>query len=308
MRNTGIAGLMLLAGVALWPQSAAADDEASLEIGGRTRTYLVHVPPRAERGRPMPLVVVLHGGGGDGAGAAKQTHFSDEADGRGFLVAYPDGTGRRRPLMSLFGKSGFFTWNAGGCCAYAMDHNVDDVAFIRAMVRQIERNYAVDTRRVYATGISNGAMMAYRLACDESRTFAAVGIVAGVVFEPCVPSEPVAVIDIHGTNDENVPVDGGVGDKALTKTAYPPLRESISLWARADRCRKQPIDTRPMRDVRLTSYAECRNGTEVSLYLIEGGGHSWPGGERMARFLDPPSQAMDATEVIWQFFAAHPKR
>ncbi len=308
MKYTGIAAFIMLLALVTAPRVAAADTQGSVVIGGDVRTYLVHMPPQAELGRTLPLVVVLHGGGGDGESAAKQTHFSKEADKEGFIVAYPDGVGRGRLLMAMLGKKGFYTWNAGGCCAYAMNQKVDDVGFLRAMVAQIERDYSIDTRRIYASGLSNGAMMAYRLACDASDIFAAVGIVAGVVFPPCEPSQAVSVIDIHGTNDENVPIAGGVGEKAFTGTDYPPLRDSIALWVRADDCRKKPKESRPMKNVRLTDYRVCRDGAEVSLYMIEGGGHSWPGGERMAHFLDPPSGAMDATDVIWKFFAAHPKR
>ncbi len=298
MRIRDIAAAAILLGVALAPRLVnAADTGRTLEWGGRERSYSVHLPPGGARGQ-MALVVVLHGGAGSGKGAAKQTHFSAEADKLGFIVAYPDGTDRKRPLISLFGKAGFLTWNAGGCCAYAMENRIDDVDFTRAMVAGIEKDFPIDRARVYATGISNGAIMSYRLACDASDIFAAVGPVAGVVFPPCKPREPVAVIDIQGSDDSNMPVKGGVGDKAFTKTDYPPLQDSISLLAGADNCREQPVQSQPMKDVRLTDYTGCRTGTEVALYMVEGGGHSWPGGERMARFLDAPSPALDATDVI----------
>jgi len=285
-----------------------ADIQRTLQVGGRERSYTVHVPPGATDSRPMPLVIVLHGGTGSGATAARQTSFSAEADRSGFLVAYPDGTDRLRPLLNALGKPGLLTWNAGGCCGYAMENRVDDVAFLRAMIGEIERSRRVDPKRVYATGLSNGAMMAYRLACEASDLVAAVGIVAGVIVTPCAPSAPVSVIHIHGSADENVPVDGGIGRKSPSRTSYPPADESIAFWVRADGCRTDPDLSEPMPQLHLKDYRACRAGAEVAYYLIDGGGHSWPGGERMLALLDPPSQAVAATPLIWRFFAAHPKR
>jgi len=285
----------------------AADIQRKLQVGGRERSYAVHVPPGATDSRPLPLVIVLHGGGGSGAGAATQTGFSREADRSGFLAAYPDGTDQPRPFLNALGKPGLLTWNADGCCGYAMANRVDDVGFLRAMVGEIERSYRIDPKQVYATGISNGGMMAYRVACEASDMVAAVGIVAGAVLTPCAPTQPVSVIHIHGSADENAPVGGGIGRKALTRTSYPPVADSLALWVRADGCPVDPqrSDAAPL--VHLMDYRPCRSGTEVTYYLIDGGGHSWPGGERMAAFLDAPSQAIAATPLIWRFFAAHPK-
>ena len=303
-RRRSVALLVLLLALAPFP-AAASDLQRTLAIGGIERSYSLHLPQGSETKAGMALVVVLHGGGGNSETAARQTHFRPEADRAGFIVAYPDGTG----AAGMRGKARRLTWNAGGCCAYAMAHGVDDVAFIRAMVDAIAREHAVDRRRVYATGLSNGAMMAYRLACEASDVFAAVGIVAGVVVTaPCAPAEPVAVIHIHGSADENVPLAGGVGRKSLTRTAYPPVADSIALWVRADRCSAQPVQTQPKPGLVETMYQGCGSGSAVVFDQIDGGGHSWPGGERMAFFLDPPSSAMAATPAIQRFFAAHPRR
>lgn len=298
------AALALLATAA---PSSAAEVQRKLQVGGRERSYDLHIPPGATDSRPMPLVIVLHGAGGSGAVAATQTGFSREADRGGFVVAYPDGTDQPRPFLKALGKPGLLTWNAGRCCGYAMESRVDDVGFLRAMVGEIERGNRIDRKRVYATGISNGAMMAYRLACEASDLVAAVGAVAGVVVTPCTPRTPVSVIQIHGAADENVPLNGGVGRKSITRTHYPAVAESLKLWTAADGCKAEPerSDAAPL--VHLTDYRPCRNDTEVVYYLIDGGGHSWPGGERMASFLDPPSPAIAATPLIWRFFAAHPK-
>jgi len=305
-RPAAIAALLLMVTVA--PSLAfAADVEWKMSFGGRDRTYTVHLPAHAIDGAPLPLVVVLHGGAGNGLSAARQTHFSDAADAAGFMVVYPNGTDRARPFLNAMGKPGFLTWNAGRCCGYAMQNGVDDVGFVRSMVARLEQNYPIDSRRIYATGISNGGMMAYRLACDASDIFAAVGVVSGVVLaQPCQPRAPVSVIHIHGTADQYVLIDGGVGAKSLTRTSYPPARDSVSLWATADGCRTQ-AQASPAPGVESLDYRDCRGGTEVLYDVIAGGGHAWPGGERMLAMLDQPSTAMAATPAIWQFFAGHPK-
>jgi polyhydroxybutyrate depolymerase len=300
-----LVSVLLLA--ALGVTAGAEDLDLKLSLAGRERTYVVHVPPGAAAKRDLPLVVVLHGGGGSGAGVAKQTGFTAEADRRGFVVAYPDGTRRAGSPLDALGRLGFYTWNAGDCCGPAMEQDVDDVGFIRAMVAAIVAARPINQKRIYAAGISNGGMMAYRLACEASDVFAGVGVVAGaVVVTPCKPVTAVSVIHIHGAEDENVPVAGGIGRKALTRAVYPPVKSSIQLWAAADGCGPaQP--TRPSAEVTESRYSDCQGGTMVVYDLVAGGGHSWPGGERMARFLDPPSPAMAATPAIWRFFAAHPK-
>ena len=295
-------------GALLSDTGTAADMQRTLQIGGLARTYTLYVPPSAKKRDQVALVVVLHGGGGNASAVAKQTRFSREADKQGFAIAYPNGTGRARPVMEFFGNKGALTWNAGRCCGYAMDNRIDDVAFIRAMVEEIAREIPIDRRRIYATGISNGAMMAHRLACEASDVFAAIGTVSGpLVTERCAPSNPVAVIHIHGTADGYVPEKGGVGPK-YPGLNYPSAQDTISFWAAADGCTPTARQSNPAPDVQLLDFDGCRGGTAVAYYSITGGGHSWPGGGRMAFFLDAPSDAIAATPLIWQFFAAHPKR
>ena len=289
-------------------QATLGDDEPlqHMQSGGLDRTYIVHVPAALPKG-PVPLVVVLHGGGGSAAGAAKQTHFDAESDAGGFIAIYPNGTGRSRLLMRRADRQGFYTWDAGNCCGYAQENGVDDVGFIRALVAQVEQDYSIDPKRVYATGISNGGMMSYRLACEASDVFAAVGVVSGLIEAPaCSPTAPVSVIHFHGAADENIPLAGGVGAKALEKEHHKPVQDSIDFWAKADGC---PAAARSEQGgMHVQAYASCKDGTAVMFYIIEGGGHAWPGGEQTAFFLDKPSTVVDATAEIWKFFEAHPKQ
>jgi polyhydroxybutyrate depolymerase len=285
----------------------AGDGIHRITVDQTARDYVLHVPPALPDGA-VPLVIVLHGGGGSAKSAIAQSGFDAEADKRGFIAAYPEGSDKSRPLLNALGKPGFLTWNAGGCCGVAVERGMDDVGFIRAMVADIAKDHAIDPKRIYATGLSNGGMMAYRLACEASDLVAAIGAVSAViVVAPCEPRFPVSVLHIHGSADQNVPLAGGVGPKSITPYSYPPVERSIAFWAARDDCGKDPIVSVPAPGVTLRSYPLCTQGFAVDYYLIDGGGHAWPGGKRLLKMLDEPSQAIAATPLIWRFFAAHPK-
>lgn len=287
---------------------AKGDPLEQVQVGGADRSYLLHLPDPLPN-KPLPLVVVLHGGGGSAESAARQTGFDAMADKAGFIVVYPNGSDRSRPLMNLMGKPGLLTWNAGNCCGYARDNNVDDVAFIRALVQAVIKDNGADPKQVYATGLSNGGMMAYRLACEASDLFAAIAPVSAVQdVRDCKPSHPVSVFHIHGAKDENVPLMGGVGRKALDeegKQGRPPVQQSIDFWVRQDQCTVTVRSQQP--DIDAVNYGACDDKTDVQYFLIQDGGHAWPGGQQMAKFLDKPSMAMDATADIWDFFSKHQK-
>ena len=302
-------GASLLHGAALAEVSqnglGPGDTRHVLQHGGRERTYVLHAPAGAAGKKNLPLVLSLHGGGGNAFLNAQQTGFNAEADRSGFIVVHPNGTGESRPLLNSMGRGFMFTWNAGSCCGYAKDNKIDDVGFLRAVIADVRRKHSIDPKRIYATGLSNGAMMSYRMACEASDLIAAVGIVAGAqTVAACKPTQPVSVIHIHGTADQNVPLLGGVGAKSYDRAPKPPVLDAIRFWARADGAPEQP-QTSSSGNVRKEVYKGAK--AEVVLYTITGGGHSWPGGERMLAILDAPSQDMNATKTLWQFFAAHPK-
>jgi len=276
------------------------DSTQSLTLAGRERASLVHLPP-AIGNSPLPLVIVLHGGGGNAASAAKMTGLSALGDKANFIVVYPDGTGRLDDRL--------LTWNAGNCCGYALDNQVDDAGFIRALIEKLARDYPIDARRVYATGISNGGMMAYRLACELSDQIAAIAPVAGALNVECKPTQPVSVIAFHGTNDQNVPFNGGAGSKSIDP--HPRTDQSVAyamvFWAQRDSCGATP--TRDERgSIVHDTYASCANGTGVELYTVKGGGHAWPGGDRLTVLLDAPAKEISASAVMWEFFKQHPKQ
>jgi len=265
----------------------------TIAAGGLTRTYIVYRP--ADLPARAPLVVMLHGGFGSATQAEKSYHWDAEAGTGRFLVAYPDGYRH--------------AWNTGGrCCGIPASSDVDDIGFITAMVSAIERAVPVDTDRVYATGISNGGIMAYTLACHTT-TFAAIGPDSATELGGCQDPAPVSVIHIHGTADHNIPYDGGEGD-GIAHIDGPAVPALNAAWRRIDHCSPPAIGTA---DVVTTSVAHCPDGRAVELITIAGAGHQWPGATPsvLAQKLlhtDPPSTALDATQVIWQFFAAHPRR
>jgi len=228
----------------------------------------------------------------------RQSRMSVKGDAEGFIAVYPQGSG------GIAGK--LRTWNAGTCCGQAMQQRIDEIAFVAALLDDLQATVAIDRARVYATGISNGAMMAYEVACALADRIAGIAAVAGemTALDRCRPSRPMPVLVIHGSADRNLPIDGGVGAKAFAVHEVRSLASAIDFWRRHDGCSES---ARSAVDgvVRRMSYSSCNGGSEVEVVTIEGGGHSWPGGDRLARFLDPPSTSLDATDEIWRFFARH---
>jgi len=241
---------------------------------------------------------MLHGGYGNGAQAEKDYGWDTLADREHFIVAYPDGVRR--------------SWNAGMCCGPARDHNVDDVAFIAAMVSELERTQNADAQRVYITGMSNGAMMAYRLACEAPFPIAAVGSVAGTFDMPsCANPQRTRIMEIHGLTDQHVPFDGGIGINHSQPQPFPSVEDTLAIWQRANGCTRGPrANTAGV--VTRTRWT-CEQGDDVELVTIANAGHEWPGSHKgpsrafLARLLhlapaDPVSDAVDGAQMLWRFF------
>jgi polyhydroxybutyrate depolymerase len=294
------------AGIAPGP----GDVEKSLEFEGRTRKYVVHQPPAYDGSRQYPLVLVLHGGTGNAVQTEYMTGMSQTADSGGFMAVYPNGTG-------LLGDR-VLTWNVGFGFGYALRNNVDDVGFLRQLIGTLERDYSIDARRVYCTGISNGAIMSYRMASEASDLIAAIGAVAGasagrrsdgaplLVFP--APANPVSVMEIHGKQDRMIPYDGGAGT-GLANAVYLPVQKTIDLWVSYDGCSPRPTTgTSANGNVTKQSYGGGRGGSEVVLYTIGDGTHSWPGGRTVTGMAAAkPTGDIDTNQVIWEFFQQHPK-
>lgn len=277
------------------------DTYDSILVENRKRRYLLHVPLGYDGNGALPLVIVLHGGGGNAIGAANMTGFNGEADREGFIVVYPEGSGRFRDRL--------LTWNSGNCCGYALDNNVNDVGFIDSLITRLESEIKIDTSRVFVTGISNGGMMAYRLACELSAKIAGIAPVAGALNVDCNPSDHVSVIAFHGTADRHVLYGGG--EPLLKLDPHNRVDRSvsyaISFWVKQDQCSTIANQTQLGNVIRET-YANCSDGTDVMLYTIIGGGHAWPGGQKGSVIGDEPTQEISATHLIWEFFKQHPKQ
>ena len=180
------------------------DSTRKLDFEGLERSYILHVPSAYDKTHPLAVVLVFHGGGGNAENTVNTSEFNKQADKSGFLAVYPNGSGRLGDKI--------LTWNGGTCCGFALEHNIDDVGFVRAILKDLQSIAEIDSKRVYATGISNGGIMAYRLACEASDVIAAIGPVAGTQnFTPCEPNQPVSVIHFHGTDDQHLPYAGGIG-------------------------------------------------------------------------------------------------
>lgn len=278
----------------------------SLVHDGQTRLYRVHVPARVPPGQPVPLVIALHGGGGSMDVQANDRFYGwiTQAERSGFIVVFPNGYSRL-PGGQLA------TWNAGSCCAAARERNSDDVGFIRALVAQLRREHAIDGQRIFATGMSNGGMMAYRLACEMADTVRAVAAVAGTDgTRQCTPARPVAVLHIHARDDDHVPYQGGLGPRSIARAESPhtSVPETLARWRAYDACPDTPPRTvleRP--GVRCEQHGPCREASVVQACITDSGGHSWPGGTKPRGHAEP-SSAIDATALIWNFFAQLPPR
>jgi len=262
-----------------------------ITVDGQTRSYRVYRP--AGLNGSAPMVVMLHGGYGSASQAEATYGWDALADQDHFVVVYPDGEN--------------YAWNGGGgCCGKPAANHVDDVAFITDVVHAVEAEIPIDTRRVYATGISNGGIMSYRMACDTT-LFAAIGPDSATLMGSCDNPAPISVIHIHGTADTRIPYAGGQGNGSA-EIDGPPVQTVVADWRKVDDCSPATSTTA---GVVTTSVATCPDGRSVELITIAGAGHQWPGskGHGLAgklMHLDPPSHALDATTTIWAFFAAHP--
>jgi polyhydroxybutyrate depolymerase len=273
---------------------------------GRERTYRVYVPASLVPGVPVPLLVAMHGGLGSAAQFQDNSGFDGVAEANGFVIAYPDGIGS--PVKAGFAQ----TWNGGYCCGPAVVQGVDDVAFLRQLVAELQRTYVIDPARIYAAGHSNGGIMAYRLACEAADVFAGIGLQASSLgVEPCDPTEPVSLVHVHGLADRNHPIDGGAGD-GVANVVFHPALDGVRTIASADDCPAEPATTaHPTNpDVTVETWAPCAEGTEVELVKVAGASHAWMGGTPrpiQRALVGETYDRYSSAAAIWAFLAAHPR-
>ena len=249
---------------------AAASTTIVITTGGVERRFTLRSPAHAP-GEVLPVVVGLHGAGGNAATFEKATGLSNNIAVLRYIAVFPDGT-------SFDGDHR--AWNAGTCCAVTALGNVDDVGFVAAMLDVIVADHDADPRRLYLAGFSNGGMLAYRVACELGSRVAGIAVVGGALnVSSCVSPEPVPLLIVHGTSDQVVPFDGGVPRVPLADGMSPWQNASVSTavetWTSRNGCGATSQLTTDG-TVRRRLYTGCAAGSFVDVYDIVGGGHSWP--------------------------------
>lgn len=296
------------------PTAGAANGkftDEKMQHDGRERRFLVH---DFAKGGPAPVVIVLHGGGGHPENAANMSQMDLVAARENFIAVYPGGTG---------GMPGgkLLTWNATHCCAYARENKVDDVGFIRKMIDELVSSGRADPKRIFVTGMSNGGMMTHVLARELPDRIAAIAPVVGAIFgdEPPARAAMPAIIFV-GQDDHNVPAAGGPLGGASKRGSLSRLRDrpedhdvapaiaAAEYWAKANGC-AAPVKSSPEKgrfeEIR---WENCNSGAPVAFYSVVNNGHAWPGGKAGRAEADQPTQAVNASEMMWDFFKVHPKQ
>lgn len=307
--------LKVMAGINLisFPSQAGTDQRFSLIHDNLERTFHIHFPSYFDKSVSLPLVIALHGRGGNGESMILVTRkgFDRLADRDGFIVVYPDGVE--------------LNWNDGRMDEEANDRahreNIDDTGFISSLIDFMIEGYNINPDRVYVTGISNGAIMSYRLACELSGKITAIapvdGSIPGKLLLNCTPLKPVSVLAINNMNDPLVPFNGGeiFGHFHRVRLGLVlSANESVEYWVGRNKCATSPvISDEPDRDpkdgtrVSRKEFSGGIDGTEVILYSVDGGGHTWPGGFQYLPvwLIGKTSRDIDANEIIWEFFKRH---
>lgn len=288
------------------PLVAGHTETVTLDHGGRTRRYHLHVPPATEGAAGLPLLLVLHGGGGDGDRIRAASGLGELAVRQGFVVVFADGTGPAGRLL---------TWNSGGIPVYAADRDVDDVGFLRAVVADVQRRVPIDARRVFAAGHSNGGMMCHRLAREAADVFAGIAVVAGAMnFTAADAETPIAVLLVHGTEDRHVRYEGGTPKESVGRAGErtdASVQQAIDYYIARNDLLGYP-ETQLDGKVRIDDYRKPRgerhDAAPVRVITLDGGGHAWPGARTAQRAAADRPFPFDASAAILTFFAALPPR
>ena len=278
------------------PIRAPGDYRFTFVSGGLQREYLVHVP-RSYRGAPTPMLIALHGGGGDADFQADDSKYGliSKSEQAGFIAVFPNG-------YSRFPSGILATWNAGTCCGKAQESRVDDVTFIREMIARMKRQASIDPRRIFATGMSNGAMMSWRLACEAPEIRAIAPVEGTDNTTHCAPSHPVPVIEFHAADDPNVPFNGGVG-VGPSHTDFTSVPATQAKWVQLDNAEPKAKRVLIVAGAHCDLHAARADGAPVELCVTDTGGHSWPGGGTQ-QGRKQPSMAISANDLMWTFFSS----
>lgn len=276
-------------------------DKTNGEIvsSGVTRRYLLYVPKSYERSKPTPLVISLHGGALWPAAEMAMSRWNDVADEHGLLVVYPEGSGA---FLGGLGP-GPQIWPMGPRSLGR------DVRFVSDLIDKLEAEYNIDPKRIYADGMSIGGGMAFALSCNLSDRIAAIGAVSAaqlLEWERCGDSRPVPTVAFHGTADLMAPYQGG--SSPIAPGLFPSIQDWTARVARRNQCKGDPSDTRITTNVRRLAYTNCAENADVTLYIVEGGGHAWPGGKPWPEWIvGRTTREINASRVMWEFYVQHPR-
>ncbi len=289
---------------------ASGEEKVTTTSGGAERWYYRHVPPQYDGARPLPVVLDFHGYVEGAEVHVQHSKLGTFGDTKGFVTITPHGQG---PVPR---------WDTG--------FDSVDMEFVGDLLDELGRTLCIDERRVFSTGLSNGAFMSSALACTFADRIAAVAPVAGVrAIDGCDPARPVPVVAFHGTDDQYVAYDGGVGPAARnlpnpdgsprtpestpgTAPALlrPSIPDTVAEWADRNGCGSKATRRAIADDVTVISY-RCPDHADVALYRVEGGGHNWPGSafsQAIEAATGHVTFSIDANEVMWKFFRRHPLR
>jgi polyhydroxybutyrate depolymerase len=272
----------------------------TMTIDGLERTYTLNLPPNYYESADFSLVIAMHGGGGSAQQFESTNKLTEKANDSKFIVVYPDGV-QSNGLLKVR------TWNAGGCCDYAVSQNIDDVKFISVMIDKLLASYKINAKKVYATGHSNGGMLAYRLACELSNKIAAIAPNSStMVNSTCKPARPVPILHMHSVNDTRVPYLGGTGSGTGTQGVIMPSLEAVmNTWSTKNTCNKVGQVEVNDNNYKLTKWTSCSGNVTLEYYLTKDGGHAWPGGLSGSAIGDTPSSVINANNLLWEFFQQH---
>lgn len=273
---------------------AAGKSTISFNFGGVARTGIIYVPKSYSPSSAMPLVLSLHGSESDADGQQNLSQMNTAAENNGFIVVYPNGINKQ--------------WNDGRVFSSEKTGGADDVGFIMKLIETVSSGMNIDSRRVYAAGMSNGGMMTNRLACEKTSTFAAIAVVAGAMpteLQPnCRPSTKMPIIIMHGTNDPIVPFSGGAMNSGRGSVLS--VADEIKFWASNNGVSSNPSNISELTNTvaDLTTITKNTYGNTINFYSVNNGGHTWPGGPQYlpVAIVGRASQDMNGTQVIWDFF------
>ena len=298
--------------IAEWP---SGHHQLTISSDGRDRKVVLYVPPQYDKTKAVPLVVMLHGMGGTAMNAYKETSWSTKGEKETFIVVYPEAT-RPNPNAAPSLRNNPQAWNDGSGRFHASEEKIDDVAFIGSVLDRITADYNIDPKRIYVTGFSNGASMAFRVGSELTDRVAAIAPNAGACWTDDLKlSGHLSLCYITGTSDKLNPLDGGFpklafGGKNQGGQKKPPVQDTIDKWVGALECAGTIMGDTTNAGVRSRHYGPSGHGSEVKFITVESLGHHWAGGTSQApEFLvGKNTEAINATDVVWEFFVAHPKK